>query len=102
MRWEMRPIRAQSGPWEAGDRLVRTRLPCGGIAGIRLAGFLGRFPGLFTAFFSQKNPRVPTGIRNMIFLSFPSRPDPFMADQNDPQTPSKSQTGAETYDASKI
>ena len=40
--------------------------------------------------------------RNRIFLSFPSRPDLFMADQNDPQTPSNSQTGAESYDASKI
>jgi DNA gyrase subunit B len=38
----------------------------------------------------------------MIFLSFPSPRDSFMADPNDPQTPSRSQSGAESYDASKI
>jgi DNA gyrase subunit B len=38
----------------------------------------------------------------MIFLSFPSLKDPFMADTNDPQTPSNSQAGAAAYDASKI
>ena len=56
----------------------------------------------FGPHFSQENPRVPSRFRNRIFLSFPHRPDPFMADQNDPQTPSNSQVGAESYDASKI
>src|SRR5580692_11247331 len=40
--------------------------------------------------------------RNRIFLSFPYLKDPFMADNTDPQTPSNSQAGAESYDASKI
>ena len=40
--------------------------------------------------------------RNIIFLSFPYPPDPYMADKEDPQTPSNSQVGAESYDASKI
>src|SRR5271157_1341464 len=40
--------------------------------------------------------------RNRIYLSYPSPPDPFMADQTVPQPPSHSQVGAESYDASKI
>jgi DNA gyrase subunit B len=40
--------------------------------------------------------------RNRIYLSFPSPPDPFMADQTVPQSASNSQVGAESYDASKI
>src|SRR6202789_492694 len=39
---------------------------------------------------------------NIIFLSFPYPPDPYMADKETPQTPSNSQVGAESYDASKI
>jgi DNA gyrase subunit B len=50
----------------------------------------------------QKNPRVDIRFRNIIFLSFPHPPDPYMADPNDPETPSNSQAGAAAYDASKI
>jgi DNA gyrase subunit B len=50
----------------------------------------------------QKNPRVDIRFRNIIFLSFPYSPDPYMADPNDPETPSNSQVGAAAYDASKI
>jgi DNA gyrase subunit B len=38
----------------------------------------------------------------MIFVSFRTLRDPFMADPNDPQIPSASQSGADAYDASKI
>jgi DNA gyrase subunit B len=38
----------------------------------------------------------------MIFVSFRAARDSFMADSNEPQNPTASQSGAETYDASKI
>src|ERR1035438_2044775 len=77
-------------------------VPGRGIAGLRHRGLEGPLAQPFGPYFSQKNPRVPMRFRNRIYLSFPSPPDPFMADQTVPQSASNSQVGAESYDTSKI